>query len=318
MGENNISQVPLVSVLVTAYNHAPYIAQCLNSILQQQCDFGVEIVVGEDCSADSTRQICEEYAERYGDRVRLICSEQNVGMRANYRRVAEAARGKYVAYCDGDDYFVAQNKLQEQVEALESRPDCGLCCTRSLRFIEGTTQRWNYPKGPMHERMEDLLYNNTVENCTALARRDLLMKYYNEVRPEEHPEWLTDDQPMWIWFSSQAGVICLESVTAAHRLLSESVSQSRDYKRKIAFCDSLMDISLWMDRHYGSGKHLRSLSRRRMEVALWVLSREGSVGEYVSRWWQDVSRNPSLLGSLAGYGLIVKNGMKRIIQNSHP
>ena len=313
---------PLVSVCVTAYNHAPYIAQCLESILAQECDFGVEIVVGEDCSLDSTLDICSSYAERYPEKIRVITSSQNVGMRANYRRVVEAARGEYIAFCDGDDYFLSVDKLRLQVEALEQNPECGLCCTRSLRFIEGEGHKWSYPVGQMHTQMEDLLFNNTVENCTALARKDLMLRYYLQVRPEEHPEWLTDDAPMWIWFSSQAGIICLEEQTAAHRLLSESVSQSRDYRRKIAFCDSLMDISLWMDSHYGTGSYSKKLLRRRMEVALWVLSREGSVKEYISRWWSDVRRTPSLLFNLAGYGLIVKNGLKRIqdskfkIQNS--
>ena len=307
---------PLVSVCVTAYNHAPYIAECLESILSQRTDFGVEIIIGEDCSRDSTRQICEAYAERYEERIRLLESERNVGMRANYRRVVEAARGEWIAFCDGDDYFTDQNKLQMQVDALRARPDCALCCTRSLRFVEGTERRWQYPAGAMHTQMEDLLFSNTVENCTALASRDLMLKYYREVRPEEHPEWLTDDAPMWIWFSAQAGVVCLEHQTAAHRLLLESVSQSQDYRRKIAFCDSLMDISLWMDRHCGGSQHASGLLKRRMEVALWVLSREGSVGEYLSRWWHDVRRTPRLIFSLAGYGLIVKNGVKRAIKNS--
>lgn len=312
MSEKTFEENTLVSVCVTAYNHAPYIAQCLESILAQRCDFGVEIVVGEDCSQDSTLAICQSYAERYPTKVRLVTSPQNVGMRANYRRVVEAARGRYVAFCDGDDYFLSEDKLRLQVEALERNPQCGLCCTRSLRFVEGEGSGWQYPVGQMHTRMEDLLFSNTVENCTALARRDMMLRYYREVRPEEHPEWLTDDAPMWIWFSSQAEVICLEQQTAAHRLLRESVSQSRDYKRKIAFCDSLVDISLWMDSRYGKGTHHYALLKRRMEVALWVLSREGSVGEYFSRWWSDVRRTPSLLLSLAGYGLIVKNGIRRI------
>ena len=303
---------PLVSVCVTAYNHAPYIAQCLDSILAQECDFGVEIVLGEDCSSDSTLEICRSYEARYPNSIRVITSPENVGMRANYRRVVESSRGKYIAFCDGDDYFLSVDKLRLQVEALEQNPECGLCCTRSLRFVEGEDREWSYPVGRMHTQMEDLLFNNTVENCTALARRDLMLRYYQEVRPEEHPEWLTDDAPMWIWFSSQAGVVCLEEQTAAHRLLRESVSQSRDYRRKIAFCDSLMDISLWMDSRYGANSQAKRLLRRRMEVALWVLSREGSIKEYICRWWRDVRRTPSLLFNLAGYGLIVKNGLKRI------
>ena len=93
----------MVSVCVTTYNHAPYIERAVESFLAQRCDFGVEIILSDDCSSDSTPQICRSYAERYPDRVRFITSAENVGMRANNRRTLEAARGKYVALCDGDD-----------------------------------------------------------------------------------------------------------------------------------------------------------------------------------------------------------------------
>ncbi|MBQ5690303.1 MAG: glycosyltransferase, partial [Alistipes sp.] len=96
---------PLVSVVVTTYNHEPYLTRALDAILQQECDFGVEIVLGEDCSSDGTLAICREYAERYPEQITLITSTENVGWRANYRRCVEAARGKYVAFCDGDDYW---------------------------------------------------------------------------------------------------------------------------------------------------------------------------------------------------------------------
>lgn len=297
---------PLVSVCMTAYNHAPYIARAIEGVLRQRTSFGVELILGEDCSTDNTLSICREYAERYPDRVRLITSGENVGMRENYRRTALAARGRYVAYCDGDDFWIDEEKLQRQVEALEADPSVGLCYTRSERRVEHSDKRWEYPRGKMLTHFEGLLFSNTVENCTAVARRDLIEQYYNEVQPEKHPEWLTDDAPMWIWFSAQSKVVALERVTAVHSLLQESVSQSADYRKRIAFCDSLVDISLYFDERYGGGKFCRKLLRKRMEVALWVLSYNGSWGEYFARWWSDVKRTPRLIFNLAGYGLAVK------------
>lgn len=297
---------PLVSVCMTAYNHAPYIARAIEGVLMQRTSFGVELVIGEDCSQDNTLSICREYAERYPDRIRLIVGERNVGMRENYRRTALAARGRYVAYCDGDDLWTDEQKLQRQVEVLEADPSVGLCYTRSERRVEHSDKRWEYPKGEMLTGFEGLLFNNTVENCTAVARRELIEQYYNEVKPELYPEWLTDDAPMWIWFAAESRVAALEQVTAIHFLLRESVSQSDDYLKRIAFCDSLVDISLYFDARYSGRKHARGLWRKRMEVALWVLSYNGSFGEYFSRWWQDVRRTPRLIFDLAGYGLAVK------------
>ncbi len=307
-------QEPLVSVCMTAYNHAPYIARAIEGVLAQRTNFGVELVVGEDCSQDNTLSICREYAAKYPDRVRLVTSGKNVGMRENYRRTALAGRGRYVAYCDGDDFWTDEEKLQRQVEALEADASIGMCYTRSERRVEHSDKRWEYPQGAMLTDFEGLLFNNTVENCTAVARRDLVERYYAEVRPEQHPEWLTDDAPMWIWFSTQSKIVALERVTAVHSLLRESVSQSDDYKKRIAFCDSLMDISLWFDERYGSGRFARKLWRKRMEVALWVLSYNGSWSEYFARWWQDVRRTPMLWFDLAGYGLAVKKVWR--IQNS--
>ena len=297
---------PLVSVCMTAYNHAPYIARAIEGVLKQRTTFGVELIIGEDCSHDNTLAICREYAKRYPERIRIMTAERNVGMRENYRRTALAAQGRYVAYCDGDDFWIDEEKLQRQVEALENNPSVGMCYTRSERRIEHSDKRWIYPKEGLFVEFEKLLFNNTVENCTAVARRELIERYYAEVQPECHPEWLTDDAPMWIWFAAESRIVALEQVTAVHSLLKESVSQSSDYLKRISFCDSLVDISLWFDERYSGGKFSRKLLRKRMEVALWVLSYNGSFKEYFSRWWQDVRHTPRLLFNLAGYGLAVK------------
>ena len=297
---------PLVSVCVTTYNHAKYIAQALESILRQRTSFGVEIVVGDDCSSDDTVAICQRYVEQYPDRVRLLPTPRNMGMRANYRRTIEAARGEYIAICDGDDFWVDDEKLQLQVAELEKDGEVGLCYSRSKRFYEGVSEEWSYPRGEMYCDFGRLLFDNTVDNVTALARRDLVLQYYREVCPEQHPEWLTDDQPMWLWMAVKSKVVALERVTAAHRLLKESQSQSQNYLKRIAFCDSLMDISVWMDLAVGDGSRVDRLLRKRMEVALWVLSYNGSVGKYLKRWWRDICDTPRLVVNLAGYGLFVK------------
>lgn len=171
---------------MTTYNHAPYIARAIESVLAQRTSFAVELLLGEDCSSDSTPDICRSYAARYPDRIRLVTSEHNVGMRANYRRTIEACRGRYVAICDGDDWWCDPEKLERQVAMLEADPSLGLCYTRSLRLFEGTGRELHYPEVMLTD-FDRLLFNNTVENCTAVARRDLILRYYAEVRPEEHP-----------------------------------------------------------------------------------------------------------------------------------
>lgn len=216
-----------------------------------------------------------------------------------------ACRGRYVAYCDGDDWWEDPHKLRRQVERLEADPSCGLCYTRTERCDQATGVRTPFP-AECSTRFDRMVFRNPVDNCCAVARRELVARYYAEVRPEEHPEWLTDDQPMWLWCALHAGVCFVDAVTAVHRVLPASVSHSGLYRRRIAFVDSLCDIGLWMDTRYHGGRCRRGLLRKRSSDALWVLSYHGGVGEYLARWWRDVRRTPWLLLCPEGYGLLVK------------
>lgn len=125
---------PLLSVVTVTYNHEPFIAQCIEGVLMQQVSFPIEFIIGEDCSADGTRAICQRYAEQYPELIRLIVSDFNVGGLANERRVMAAARGKYIAYCEGDDYWTDPLKLQKQVDFLESHPEYSACFHRFKSF----------------------------------------------------------------------------------------------------------------------------------------------------------------------------------------
>ena len=298
-------ETPLVSVCMTTYNHEAWLAQAIESVLAQRTSFGVELVVGEDCSTDRTAEICREYAAKYPDRIRLVTSPENVGWRANYRRTFEACRGKYVAYLDGDDWWCDPLKLQKQADLMEADPECGMCYTRASNYWQATGR--TEPDHPDHYTdFARLLCSLTIANCATLARRELIARYYDEVRPEEHPGWKTDDAPMWLWFSVRSRISYLPDITAVHRRLPDSVSHSTAYRKRIAFCDSLMDISLWFDARYGAGRNRFRILRRRSSVALWILSWEGPVGEYVTRWRRDVAACPRLALCPEGPGLLVK------------
>ena len=295
----------MLSVVMTTYNHERYVAEAIESVLRQQTSFRVEIVVGEDCSTDRTLNIVADYERMYPEAIRIVTSEENVGWRRNYRRTIAAARGKYVALLDGDDYFTHRKKLQMQVDLLEADPEAGMCYTRSERIDEeGNTTL--YPEGECTITFEDMLRRNPAENCTVVARRELVEQYYREICPEEHPEWRTDDLPMWLWFAARSKCRAIDCPTAVHRVLRESVSHSPKYRNKIAFVDSLADISVWYDEHYNDGRMRHELLVAKHNTALWVLSYNGGIGEYLARWWRDVEEHRPLLRNIASYGLFVK------------
>lgn len=118
---------PVVSVCVVTYNHESYLAQCLDSLVMQQTNFAFEVIVGEDCSTDSTRKILREYEQKYPGIIKPIYHHRNVGAARNlFAHCLLMAKGKYIAICDGDDYWTDPLKLQRQVDFLEAHPGCVL------------------------------------------------------------------------------------------------------------------------------------------------------------------------------------------------
>jgi glycosyltransferase involved in cell wall biosynthesis len=118
---------PLVSVSVVTYNHEKYIAQCIEGILMQKTDFPFEIIIGEDCSLDRTREIVLEYKEKYPDKIKLVLSEQNTGGMPLVIKAQRESSGKYFASCEGDDYWIDPLKLQKQADFMEAHPDISMC-----------------------------------------------------------------------------------------------------------------------------------------------------------------------------------------------
>lgn len=112
-----------VSISVLSYKHGPYVRQCLESLLAQKVNFKYEIVVGEDCSQDGTREILLEYKEKHPDIFVLLLNDENVGAARNNHNIKLHCRGQYIATCESDDFWVDENKLQRQVDFLDQHPE---------------------------------------------------------------------------------------------------------------------------------------------------------------------------------------------------
>ena len=119
----NSFKTPVVSIFCLVYNHELYIKDCLEGFLMQKCNFDYEIVIGEDCSTDNSRLIILEYAQRFPTKFKLLFHDKNIGGSENQMFVFENCTGKYIAMCEGDDYWTDPNKLQKQVDFLEMNED---------------------------------------------------------------------------------------------------------------------------------------------------------------------------------------------------
>lgn len=118
---------PMVSVWMITYNHEKYIAEAIEGVLKQQTQFEFDLIIGEDGSTDGTARIIKEYANKYPNQIKARFNKPNIGMMPNMIKTLQECNGKYIALCEGDDYWTDPLKLQKQVEFLEKNPDYVVC-----------------------------------------------------------------------------------------------------------------------------------------------------------------------------------------------
>jgi len=129
-------EIPMVSIVTIAYNVSKYIVEAIESVLNQKTNYTVELVIGEDCSTDNTRDIVLEYQKRYPNVIRAVLHEKNLGLTPNCVATHNACKGKYIALLDGDDYWTDDNKLQQQISFLEQNPNYSGCGTQATKIYE--------------------------------------------------------------------------------------------------------------------------------------------------------------------------------------
>ncbi len=171
---------PVVSVYMLTYKHEAYIAEAIEAVMAQKTDFEFELILGEDASPDRTREICFEYQKKYPDKIRVLWSEKNVGVSSNDARVLNACRGEYVAYCEGDDYWIDANKLQKQVETIRTH-QAGMCIARNLISEDGQMTEAQPADGLFITQRET--HYKYFHTTTYLVRTDLL-KSFNVLFPK--------------------------------------------------------------------------------------------------------------------------------------
>jgi glycosyltransferase involved in cell wall biosynthesis len=250
---------PLVSVKMITYNHAPFIAQAIEGVLQQKTNFPFELVIGEDCSTDGTREIVFEYQKKHPDIIRVITSDSNVGTKKNSRRTSKACRGKYLAYCEGDDYWQSPDKLQKQVDYLESHPDCGLVFTDYDFYYNSakrTVKNVNYTKGfrsPMNLTIEQVIGpdGGVIRTCTIMARKELLEQVMKgDPILHQSDELLMGDIQLFAEMTQLSAVSYYPESMATYRIHEESATRSKDLAKTARFCKSACEIKLYLcDKH---------------------------------------------------------------------
>jgi glycosyltransferase involved in cell wall biosynthesis len=208
--------LPQVSVCIFSYNYEKYIAQTIESVLDQQTNFPFEIIIGDDLSTDSTRQIANAYQQKYPERIRLSFNETNLGGTRNWIQTMSRAKGKYLALIDGDDYFIDQYKLQKQYDILEKDTAANLCFHGVREIFEND-----------NNREMDVLFARSEYKTADILRQGWFIRtsslfFRNGIIPVNPPDWVYEfpyryDTVMIVLLSLNSKVINSKDVMTVWR-----------------------------------------------------------------------------------------------------
>lgn len=197
------------------YNQENFIAQAIESVLMQQTDFRFELVIGEDCSTDKTRDIVKRYAKKYPQLIKLILHSKNVGLISNYVETYTQCTGKYVAICDGDDYWIDPLKLQKQVNFLVENEEYKIVFSNNYNLFPSGEMSLSKKNSSKHSTsFDELIFDNYIASVTSL--------FYNEKLPNTMKKWILQfpygDWPTYLFILRNGGKIkFLDFPTAVYR-----------------------------------------------------------------------------------------------------
>jgi glycosyltransferase involved in cell wall biosynthesis len=176
----------MVSVLMLTYMQEAYIQRAIEGVLEQQTNFQFKLIIGDDASPDNTSQIVERYKEKYADKIVYVRNKENLGMMKNFMNIYSLASTKYIAICEGDDYWCEVNKLQKQVSFLEANPEYSICF-HQVYILKSNGHMKISPLNPYTEEkifdIYDLAQGNLMHTPSVVFRNNLC---------NELPVWFED------------------------------------------------------------------------------------------------------------------------------
>ncbi|NDW18415.1 glycosyltransferase [Dysgonomonas sp. 216] len=256
---NANNSIPLVSVMVLTYNHEKYVTKAIESIIMQQCSYSYEIVISDDYSTDNTRAVLAELKQKYPDHIRLIFNEQNKGVIRNYYETMALCKGKYIADCSGDDYWLTPDKLQKQIDILENNEDVVLVHTNWKEFEQRSGTFINDIKSIHLNNKKKLLDKKDIPDflnqknfsivnlntgCFRKSRALDIRKQYDRYFNDER--YVCEDFQLMAFLLSKGSFYYIDDEASVYRVLDESVSQSIDFAEqfKYRYGVTLMRIDL--------------------------------------------------------------------------
>lgn len=246
--------IPMVSVFVMVYNHDKYLKECLDGILMQRCNFNFNIIVGEDCSTDDSRKILLDYQTKYPGKFKILLHEKNIGAVKNQMAVFENCKGKYIALCEGDDYWTDPLKLQKQVDFLEANGDYVIHSAKAqILKVTNFKEIIGNPLSKTIYHISDFFTKNNLISCTVMLRNTTLPT--NHLRKLIFGDWM-----FYILFLSQKSgnlAYVSEEIFSIYRVHDGGVMQTltKKYDNDLAHLRQIKAIKKYLHCKYNKEDH---------------------------------------------------------------
>lgn len=245
----------MVSVICLTYNHEKYIRNCLDGFVSQKTNFKYEVFVHDDASTDNTASIVHEYADKYPDIIKPIFQKENqyskrIGIAKNF--ILPIVSGKYIAYCEGDDYWCDPYKLQKQFDVMEENPDCNLCLHK-VEFInaQGEKLPGSHPikkqktgKWTTKYFLEDVLSYSFFQLSSYFIRSTVWKNFYND-NLEFRKAADVGDMPLILYTSSTGNVYYINDAMSKYRKLTSgswTVKTMNNQNIRMKHCESMINM----------------------------------------------------------------------------
>lgn len=258
----------MVSVFCSVYNHKNYIAQCLDSLVSQKTSFIYEIIVKDDASTDGTSDIIRAYHEKYPDKIVPLILEENHLQRGlghvAFEKAFHLMHGKYIAMCEGDDFWTDENKLQKQVDLMESHPEYSLCGHAAYYANEAgeliKNDCFRYKTGSGELTTEEIISSWSMATCSLLYRKSCR----TDVTFPFQGNCINSDYALMVYMALKGKVYYLDELMSAYRIacngsVTQKQRRNKEYykKRRLEYVAMLDRIDAYSGKKYTDVINLR-------------------------------------------------------------
>ncbi|MBF1097032.1 MAG: glycosyltransferase [Riemerella sp.] len=232
--------LPLISVVMITYRHEKYIQKAIEGVFLQKTNFPIEFIIANDNSPDNTDNIIKQVIKNTPDnvQVRYTKHEVNKGMNPNFTWALKQAKGKYIAICDGDDYWIDENKLQKQVDFLEQNPNYAICC-HNVYFLNGETISSQSPYDK--ENTQDTYTLDDLASKNMIPTLSVVFHNLNINFPNWYYSSPMGDYPLFLWTAKSGKIKYFKEKMGVYRQNTGVWSgKQKDYTKIISVFENLL------------------------------------------------------------------------------